>query len=133
MTANIEGIHHIAIICSDYAKSKDFYIAVFNGKLISEDFRESRNSMKGNISLPGGGQIELFSFHDTPTRVSRPEACGLRHFAIRVIDLELERERLEQFGIDLEPIRLDLGTNKRFCFFADPDNLPIELYEEPKQ
>jgi glyoxylase I family protein len=122
------GIHHVAIICSDYGRSKHFYTEILRLPVIAETFRPERNSFKLDLALPGGCQIELFSFPDPPARPSRPEACGLRHLALKVTDLDADVRELTARGIDVEAIRVDGLTGRRFTFFADPDGLPIELY-----
>tara|TARA_R110002124_G_scaffold168102_2_gene335611 strand:+ start:1046 stop:1435 length:390 start_codon:yes stop_codon:yes gene_type:complete len=126
---NLLAVHHIAIICSDYAKSKHFYVEILGLKIIREVFRESRNSFKLDLAVNDQYCIELFSFPNPPARPSQPEACGLRHLAFKVEDIEKEIMALQQKGIITEPIRVDAFTGKRFTFFPDPDNLPIELYE----
>jgi glyoxylase I family protein len=125
----VRAIHHIAVICSDYARSKAFYTDVLKFRVLHEAFREDRGSWKCDLDA-GNAQIELFSFPSPPPRPSRPEACGLRHLAFAVDDLEGEVRRLERLNIDVEPIRVDPYTGKRFTFFSDPDGLPLELYEE---
>ena len=122
-------IHHIAIICSDYEKSKDFYVNKLGFTILAEVYRAERKSHKLDLAVNGLYQIELFSFENTPARPSRPEAQGLRHLAFEVDDIELEIGRLSDQGIVSEPIRIDEFTGKRFTFFADPDGLPLELYE----
>ncbi|MBA4318217.1 MAG: VOC family protein [Flavobacterium sp.] len=126
----INKVHHIAIICSDYQKSKKFYTEVLGLDIIREVYRENRQSYKLDLELNGTYIIELFSFPDPPQRVSRPEATGLRHLAFEVNDLEKVIAHLEKFKIEVEPIRIDEFTDKRFTFIADPDNLPIEFYEK---
>lgn len=126
----LSTIHHIAIICSDYAKSKQFYTEVLGLKIINETYRASRDSYKLDLSLPDGNYvIELFSFPDPPNRPSRPEALGLRHLAFGVKNINSAVAELEMKGVKVEPIRIDEITNKQFTFFADPDDLPLELYE----
>lgn len=125
----ITGLHHIALIASDYARSKAFYTEVLGCTILHEAHRAERNSWKLDLQVPGGGQLELFSFPEPPARVSRPEACGLRHLAFRVSDIAEEIARLEGHGVACEPVRVDPYTGARFTFFADPDGLPIELYE----
>ena len=125
----LKKIHHIAIICSDYAISKKFYTDILGLEIIREVYREERKSYKLDLALNGNYIIELFSFPNPPQRVSRPEATGLRHLAFAVDNLEESIEELNQKGISTEPIRIDEFTGKRFTFFADPDDLPIELYE----
>ena len=125
----IAGFHHVAMICSDYARSRDFYTRVLGLAVIAENFREERGSWKLDLAVPGGGQVELFSFPDVPPRPSRPEAAGLRHLAFAVEDLGREVAALEAEGVAVEPVRVDPYTGRRFTFFQDPDGLPLELYE----
>lgn len=127
---NLSSIHHIAIICSDYERSKHFYTEILGLKIIREVYREARQSYKLDLELNGQYVIELFSFPDPPKRVSRPEASGLRHLAFCVKDIGKAAEDLSKLGIEAEPIRVDEHTGKQFTFFSDPDGLPIELYQE---
>ncbi len=129
----LKRIHHAAIICSDYATSKHFYVDVLGLRVIAENHREARRSFKLDLALPDGGQIELFSFPDAPARPSYPEARGLRHLAFAVDDIEQSRAWLEARGVQCEAIRVDEYTRQRFVFFADPDGLPLELYETPPE
>lgn len=126
----INKVHHIAIICSDYRKSKAFYTEVLGLEITREVYREERDSYKLDLSLNGQYIIELFSFPDPPKRISRPEATGLRHLAFEVVDLEAVLEKLNDSGIYFEPARTDEFTGKRFTFISDPDGLPIEFYEK---
>jgi len=126
----INKVHHIAIICSDYRKSKAFYTEVLGLEITREVYREERDSYKLDLSLNGQYIIELFSFPDPPKRLSRPEATGLRHLAFEVEDLEAVLEKLNDSGIYFEPARTDEFTGKRFTFITDPDGLPIEFYEK---
>ncbi|SDA53275.1 glyoxylase I family protein [Algoriphagus alkaliphilus] len=126
---HLKSLHHIAIICSDYVRSKRFYTEVLGFSIIQEVYRAERKSYKLNLELNGNYLIELFSFPNPPKRVSRPEACGLRHLAFEVGSIEESITFLVKSGINPEPIRVDEHTVKRFTFFADPDDLPIELYE----
>jgi len=125
----IQGIHHVAIICSDYDRSKKFYVDILGCQIVAEHFRETRQSYKLDLQLGGLYCIELFSFPNTPLRPSRPEARGLRHLAFAVGDLDAAINWLEGHGVATEPIRVDEYTGKRFTFFADPDDLPLEFYE----
>lgn len=125
----VSGIHHVAIIASDYARSKRFYSEVLGLEIVAEVYREARDSWKLDLRLADGAQVELFSFPDPPPRVSRPEACGLRHLALRVGDLDGAIAHLGAHGVACEPVRIDEHTGRRFTFFADPDGLPLELYE----
>ncbi len=125
----IKSVHHIAIICSDYEKSKHFYVEVLGFPIIRETYRAERHSYKLDLRVDDTAAIELFSFPKPPPRPSRPEACGLRHLAFAVTDLDAAVAELQTKGIELEPIRLDELTHKRFVFFRDPDGLPLELYE----
>lgn len=124
-----QGIHHIAIICSDYDQSKQFYTQVLGLEVIRETYRAERQSYKLDLRLGDDSQIELFSFPDPPPRPSRPEAQGLRHLALAVEDLEVALRHLHHHQVTTEAIRYDELTGKRFAFFQDPDHLPIELYE----
>jgi len=126
----LNNIHHTAIICSDYEKSKAFYVDILGLKIIKETCREERESYKLDLALNGKYIIELFSFPNPPQRVSRPEATGLRHLAFEVDDLEAVIDHLTSNNIEVEPIRIDEITNKCFTFTTDPDNLPIEFYEK---
>ena len=125
----ITGIHHVAIICSDYERSRHFYVNVLGFQVIQETYRAERQSYKLDLELDGGDRLELFSFPNPPARSSYPEACGLRHLAFAVENLDRLVAKLNQIGIAIEPIRLDALTGKRFTFFQDPDHLPLELYE----
>jgi glyoxylase I family protein len=127
---NLKRIHHIAIICSDYEASKDFYVNKLGLKPIREVYREERQSYKLDLALQGEYVIELFSFPEAPIRPSYPEARGLRHLAFEVDDIEESIMELKLNGIDTEEIRVDPYTEKRFAFFQDPDGLPLELYEK---
>lgn len=125
----LRRIHHTAVICSDYARSKRFYTEVLGLRVVAEHYREARQSYKLDLALPDGAQIELFSFPGAPPRPSRPEAQGLRHLAFEVMDVAQCKAELEARGVAVEDIRVDEYTGQRFVFFADPDGLPLELYE----
>ena len=122
-------IHHVAIIASDYARSKDFYTRVLGFEIIRETYRKERQSYKLDLRF-GAAQIELFSFPNPPARPSQPEACGLRHLCFCVANLDQKRAELLSHGLELEEIRIDPTTGKRFFFFRDPDDLPLEIYDE---
>jgi glyoxylase I family protein len=123
------GIHHVAIICSDYERAKKFYVEVLGLGIIQETFRAERNSYKLDLQVGENTQIELFSFPNPPQRVNSPEACGLRHLAFQVEDVEQTAFELKSHGVEVENIRIDEITGKKFTFFKDPDNLPLEIYE----
>ncbi len=123
-------IHHVAIIASDYEQSKVFYVEKLGARILEETYREHRDSYKLDLELAPGVQIELFSFPNPPSRPSQPEACGLRHLAFAVEDVQAAKVELESRGIEVEAIRVDELTGRLFTFFADPDGLPLELYEE---
>ncbi|MBX9138815.1 MULTISPECIES: VOC family protein [unclassified Clostridium] len=125
----INKIHHVAIICSNYNISKRFYTEILGLNVIREVYREERESYKLDLEL-GDSQIELFSFKNSPERVSYPEARGLRHLAFEVDDIEEAVSYLEKNGVKCEPIRIDEFTLRKFTFFEDPDKLPLELYEK---
>ncbi|WP_348708430.1 VOC family protein [uncultured Pseudoalteromonas sp.] len=123
------GIHHAAIICSNYERSKHFYSEILKLPVINELYRAERDSYKLDLALPDGSQLELFSFPAAPKRPSYPEAQGLRHLAFNVADIIKSKLYLEEKGIKVEEIRVDEITGKQFTFFADPDDLPLELYQ----
>ena len=126
----LKGIHHAAIICSDYKKSRHFYTTILSLEIIAENYRKERDSYKLDLKLPNGNQIELFSIPGSPKRPSYPEALGLRHLAFIVSSIEDFAHYLESEDINVEPIRVDEYTGKKYTFFSDPDNLPLELYEQ---
>lgn len=125
----LKRVHHIAIICSDYQRSRKFYTEVLGLKILSERYRKERDSYKLDLAIDEHYVIELFSFPNPPPRVSGPEACGLRHLAFVVADIEKAVADLNKKGVTTEPIRVDPYTDRKFTFFNDPDGLPLELYE----
>ena len=126
----LDAIHHVALICTDYDRSRRFYVELLGLDLIREVYREERQSWKVDLRI-GSVQLELFSFPTPPMRPSHPEATGLRHLAFAVADLDPVIARLEAANVAVEPIRIDPYTDQRFTFFRDPDELPLELYEVP--
>ena len=126
----LNRVHHIAIIASDYARSRDFYTRVLGFNILKETYRQERDSYKLDLALHNDYVIELFSFPSPPPRVSRPEATGLRHLAFEVDDLDATVAHLDTHAVVSEPIRIDEFTGKRFTFIADPDGLPLEFYEK---
>ncbi|RKL68224.1 hypothetical protein CR203_06985 [Salipaludibacillus neizhouensis] len=123
-------IHHVAVICSDYEKSKDFYVRILGLEPRNEVFREKRNSYKLELAVNDTYQIELFSFPNSPERPNYPEAAGLRHLAFEVEDIKDAVIHLASKGLTVEAIRINTDTNKKYTFVSDPDGLPIELYEK---
>ncbi|CAH0994269.1 hypothetical protein EMA8858_00378 [Emticicia aquatica] len=126
----INKVHHVAIIASNYEKSKHFYTQILGLQVIREVYREARDSYKLDLAIGENYVIELFSFPNPPARPSRPESCGLRHLAFEVEDVAKAKSTIEAKGIEVEAIRIDEFTGKKFTFFADPDDLPIEFYEQ---
>ncbi|WP_295771539.1 VOC family protein [uncultured Mucilaginibacter sp.] len=126
----LKRIHHIAIICSNYEQSKRFYVEILGLTVVQEIYRAERQSYKLDLAVAGQYQIELFSFPNPAARPSRPEAAGLRHLAFAVEDIEASISHLSRWGVATEDIRVDEHTGRRFTFFADPDGLPLELYEQ---
>ena len=122
-------IHHIAIIVSDHDAALDFYVSKLGFAIIRDNYRPNRNDWKLDLDAGDGIELEIFAEPHPPKRVNRPEACGLRHLAFRVADIDATVAELKQKGIDCEPIRTDEFTNKRMTFFFDPDGLPLELHE----
>lgn len=125
----LQGVHHVAVITADYARSKGFYLGVLGLAVVAEHYRPERDSWKLDLRLPDGSQLEIFSFPSPPPRASRPEACGLRHLALRVKDLDQALAHLRRHQVAVEAVRIDPYTGARFAFCADPDGTPIELYE----
>jgi glyoxylase I family protein len=130
MMIKLNRIHHIAIICTDYEKSKHFYTEILGLKIVREVYREQRRSYKLDLEIAGQYQVELFSFPEPPPRPSSPEATGLRHVAFEVDNIDEATFHIKEYGVIVEPIRVDEFTGKRFTFFPDPDGLPIELVEK---
>ena len=126
---HLNKVHHIAIICSDYQRSLYFYTHVLGLRVLAEHYREERQSYKTDLALGDDYIIELFSFPSPPSRLTRPEAAGLRHLAFEVDNIDESVRELDALGINHETVRTDEYTSKRFLFFQDPDGLPIELYE----
>ncbi|WP_159800238.1 VOC family protein [Flavobacterium sp. MK4S-17] len=126
----INKVHHIAIICSDYEKSKLFYTQILGFSIIKEHYRKERDSFKLDLAIHGVYTIELFSFPNPPARVSLPEAAGLRHIAFEVDSISKAVEWLSKHNIEAEPIRVDEFTGKEFTFISDPDGLPVEFYQK---
>ncbi len=126
----LNQVHHVAIICSDYEASKRFYTESLGFNIAAENYRVERKSYKLDLNLGDRYRIELFSFPESPKRPSKPEACGLRHLAFETDDVTLAVEELKAKGVACEPIRIDEYTGKRFTFFRDPDDLPLEIYEK---
>ena len=129
----IQAVHHVAIICSNYEVSKHFYKDILGFEMVAETYRTERQSYKLDLRVGVHTQIELFSFPNPPTRVSRPEACGLRHLAFGIYNLNDAVTELQAQHVVVEPIRVDEFTQRRFTFFSDPDGLPLELYEIEKE
>lgn len=125
---NLNLIHHVAIIASNYEVSKNFYTNILGFEILRENYREDRNSYKLDLKI-GNSEIELFSMPNAPKRPSYPEACGLRHLAFKVNNIEEIIQELNKNGISTEPIRIDEYTGKKLTFFSDPDGLPLELHE----
>ncbi len=125
----LEGVHHIAIICSDYGKSLTFYCDILGFEVVGEHYRAARDSYKTDLALNGQYVVELFSFPSPPPRVNGPEAAGLRHLAFRVADVKAAAEELERKGVPCEEVRTDPFTGREYTFFKDPDGLPLELYQ----
>jgi len=125
----LKSFHHTAIICSDYDRSKAFYTSILGLEILREVYPEDRKSYKLDLALNGMFILELFSFPSPPARSSRPEAAGLRHLAFGVTNVKNTKTELEAKRVTVEDIRIDAYTGKKFTFFADPDDLPIEIYE----
>ena len=120
--------HHIAIICSDFVKAKEFYMDKLGFELYREVYRPEVGDYL-RMLRQGDTVLELFIKPENPQRVTNPEAKGLRHLAFHVEDIEPAVAWLNGMGIETEPIREDKVNGGRFTFFKDPDGLPLELHE----
>ncbi len=125
----LSRIHHVAVIVSDYAVSRDFYVNKLGFPIVRENYRPERDDWKLDLRVNESTELEIFGVKNPPKRVNRPEACGLRHLAFHVDSVEEAVAELEEKGIPCEPIRTDAFTGKKMTFFADPDGLPLELHE----
>ena len=130
---HIGDVHHTAIIVSDYEKAKEFYVDILGGEVIEETYIEKRDGYKLDLKMGDHGQLEIFSFHNPPKRVSYPEAAGLRHLAFYTDDIEQAVAYLKSQNVPVEDIRHDEISGSRIVFFRDPDDLPLELVEPPKK
>ena len=126
---NLSSIHHIAIIVSDYEAAKRFYVQKLGFEVIRENYRPARRDWKLDLRVNEHTELEIFAEENPPKRPSCPEACGLRHLAFHVENIEAEVKALAEMGIQCEPIRTDDYTGKKMTFFFDPDGLPLELHE----
>lgn len=126
---NLSAIHHIAIIVSDYPRSKDFYVNKLGFSVMRENYRPDKGDWKLDLRINDDTELEIFGVANPPARVTRPEAAGLRHLAFRVENIEKTAAELEALGIPVEPIRMDAYSGRKFTFFTDPDGLPLELHE----
>ena len=126
---NLSAIHHIAIIVSDYAVSRDFYVNKLGFSVIRENYREDKKDWKLDLQVNPTTELEIFAPENPPKRLSYPEACGLRHLAFATENIEEAVRELQSKGIEYEPIRTDTFTGRKMTFFADPDGLPLELHE----
>ena len=125
---NLKKVHHIAIIGSNYEKSKHFYVDLLGFSIIRENYRPERDDYKIDLQLDEI-ELELFIIKNCPKRPSYLEAYGLRHLAFAVDSVDDTVRELNKMGIITEPIRLDTYTGKKMTFFHDPDNLPLEIHE----
>lgn len=125
----LNSIHHIAIIVSDIKKAREFYVQKLGFAVIRENYRTERNDWKLDLRVNENTELEIFVEENPPQRVSRPEACGLRHLAFRVESVDEAVKELGSMKIACEPIRFDTYTGDKMTFFHDPDGLPIEIHE----
>ena len=126
---NFSAIHHVAIIVSDYAASREFYVERLGFEVVRENWRPEKRDWKLDLRVNPTTELEIFAPENPPARPSYPEACGLRHLAFRVSDIEAAVAELAERGIECEPVRTDDFTGERMTFFSDPDGLPLELHE----
>ena len=125
----LNAVHHIAIIVSSYGQSRAFYVDKLGFDIVRENYRPEKKDWKLDLRVNADTELEIFAPENPPKRPSYPEACGLRHLAFHVNDVEQTVAELESLGIPCEPIRFDTFTGKKMTFFHDPDGLPLELHE----
>ena len=123
----LNQIHHVAILASDYEKTKEFYVEKLGFQVIRDVYREDRDDYKIDLQL-GDCELEVFVVKNAPQRPNYPEALGLRHLAFKVADIEEAVAWLNAKGIETEPVRFDIYTQNRMTFFKDPDGLPLEIH-----
>ena len=124
----VQNIHHVAIVASDYEKSKDFYVNKLGFQVIKEEFRQPQNDIKLEVKL-GNSTMEIFGKVNPEPNHGKPTRCGMWHLCFYAPDLEKTIAELNAVGIPTDPIMVNASTGKRICFFYDPDGLPLELHE----
>ena len=127
---HIQSIHHVAILTDNYELSKQFYTEVLGFTILLETYRAERQSYKLDLLINGKYQVELFSFPEYKERNSFPESKGLRHLAFAVEDVDASYLFLQEKGVQVQQVRTDEITGKKFLFFYDPNGQPLELYEQ---
>ena len=125
-----KNVHHIAIIGTDYIKTKEFYVGKLGFEVISEHNRPEKNDIIINVKQ-GNLVLEIFIKEDAPLRpkMPSPEYSGLRHLAFKVDDVEAVLKKFDELDIPHEELRYDDFDNKKMAFFFDPDGLPLEIHE----
>ena len=125
-----KNVHHIAIIGTNYNKTKEFYVDKLGFEVISEYNRPEKNDIILNVRQ-GNLVLEIFIKDDAPLRpkIPNPEHSGLRHLAFKVDDVEAVLKKFDELGIPHEELRYDDFDNKKMAFFFDPDGLPLEIHE----
>ncbi len=144
----VENLHHVAIIASDYEKTKDFYVNKLGLPIIREEHRQAQRDIKLEVQL-GNGMLEIFGkenpapnpgkptqcgvwhlcFHAPDLDKGKPTQCGVWHLCFHAPDLDKTIAELHAVGIPTDPIMINASNGKRIAFFYDPDGLPLELHE----
>lgn len=124
----VENLHHVAIIVSDYEKSKDFYVNKLGFEIIREERRQAQQDIKLEVRL-NNCMLEIFGKQNPSPNPGKPTQCGVWHLCFHAPDLEKTIGELNALGIPTDPIMINASNGKRIAFFYDPDGLPLELHE----
>lgn len=125
----VENVHHVAIVVSDYEKSKDFYVNKLGFQVIREEHRVPQNDIKLEVQL-NNCMLEIFGKQNPqPNAATKPDHCGVWHLCFHAPDLDKTIRELNALGIPTDPIMVNASNGKRIAFFYDPDGLPLELHE----
>ncbi|MFH0385476.1 VOC family protein [Streptococcus sp. A18] len=125
-----ETVHHIAIIGSNYDKTREFYVDKLGFEQLDEHIRPEKNDILFNVKK-GNLVLEIFIKSDAPLRpkMPQPEHTGLRHLAFKVADVEACLAEFDRLDIPHEALRYDDFDGKKMAFFFDPNGLPLEIHE----
>jgi len=149
----IERIDHINIVVTDLECMTAFYrdvlgLQVSNEATISGPWVERVVGLEGveaqvvYLELPDGPRVELIRYvspdGERPAGLGTPNTPGLRHFALRVRDIDGIVARLRESGTRLfseihqvpdTQVTFAGGVRKRLVYFHDPEGNLLELCE----